>query len=248
MKFYITKNKKQGDKKAFGIIKKQALKKPDSLIALAAGKTTDGLHKLISKDVKRFPKRWQKIKILQIDENLGLSPNSPLSFNFELRKELKSLFMILPSKNIFFINGTKNPKQTIKEAYRFIKQNKGIDLITLGIGPEYDPHIAYNVSGKSSLRSKMRVVRLHPKYVETCRSRGVPWHAPTKGITLGIKDILKARSIVLMAYGKNKAKSIELAFKSKKINITKVPASAIHLHKNAYVVVDKCSVSLLKIR
>lgn len=233
MKFHITKNKKLGSKKAFAILRKQVLKKPDSLIALAAGKTTDGLHGLIAMDAKKFPKKWKRIKILQIDENLGISPDLPGSFNFELRKELKPLFKILPSKNLFLIAGLKNPNKTIKEAYRFIKQNKGIDLITLGIGPAYDPHIAYNTIGESSLKSKMRVIR-----------RIVACNDPTMGITLGIKDILDAKKVLLIAYGKEKAKSIDLAF-NKKVNVKRVPASALQLHKDLTIVMDKDSARLL---
>ena len=237
MKFYISKNKKQGDKKAFEIIKKQALKKPDSLIALAAGKTTDGLHKLISNDAKKYPKKWKKIKILQIDENLGIPPHSLFSFNNEIRKELSPLLKILNAKNVFLIDGRKNPNKTINEAYKFIKQNKGIDLITLGIGPEYDPHIAYNVSSKSSLKSKMRVVKLHPETLKRMvRATG---RSPQLGITLGIRDILDTKKALLMVYGKEKAKSMYLAFGKKKVNINRASASALLQHKNLSVVLDK---------
>ena len=246
MRLHIAKNKKLGNKKAFEIIKEQILKKPDSLIALAAGKTTDGLHKLISRDSMKSPTRWEKVKVLQIDENLEASPYSSLSFNFELRKELKQLFKILNPKNIFFINGMKPPKQTIKEMYKFIKQNKGINLITLGIGPDYDPHIAYNTSGKSSLKSKIRVVALHSKTIKKIQCRGVACNAPTKGITLGVKDILDAKKILLIAYGKEKAKSIKLAFGDKKVNMKKASASALLLHESLIVVVDKeAGISLL---
>src|SRR3989338_1121576 len=142
MKLFIAKNKKLGDKKAFEVIKKQVSNKPDSLIGLAVGKTTDGLYKLISKDARNYPKRWVKIKLFQIDEKLGISPDISLSFNYEIRKELKELFKIVNPKNIFLIDGTKKPSTTIKEAYKFIKKNRGIDLIILGLGPKYDPHIA----------------------------------------------------------------------------------------------------------
>jgi len=216
------------------------LLKPDSLIGFAVGKTTDGLHKLISKDAKKNPKRWKKLKAFQIDENIGAPPNSLISFSYELRKELKNLFKILNPKNIFLIDGTKKSKTTIKEAYSFIRKNKGFDLIVLGLGPEYDPHIAYNTAGQSSINSRMRVVRLHPKVSKKLRDKAgksLPWQAPTKGITIGLKDILDSKKILLIVYGKEKAKSLRLALK--KVSTKVAPASALLLHKDLYVLVDK---------
>jgi len=247
MRFPITKNQKAGDKKAFKAIEKQVLLKPDSLIGLASGKTTDGLHKLIEKDCKKNPKKWKKVKVFQIDENIGIPPKSPLSFNYEICTELKSLFKVLDKKNIFLIDGSKSPKKTISEAYNFIKKNGGIDLIILGIGPIYDPHIAYNTVGKSSLNSKMRVVELHPKIskkYEEKVSEGLINQTPTKGITLGIKDILDSKKALLIAYGPDKAKSIKLAFNGK-VNLKKATASALQLHKNLEVVLDKEAAALL---
>lgn len=197
---------------------------------MAVGKTTDGLYKLISKDVKKSPKKWSKLKLFQIDEKIGISADSPHSFNFEIRKELKALLKVTKRKNIFLIDGTKKPKDTIKEGYKFIKQNKGIDLIILGIGPEYDPHIAYNTTGKSSLNSKFRIVNLHPQVAKNAKAK--------KGITLGIKDILKCKKVLLIACRKEKTKSLKLAFYGK-VDTKRASASALQLHKNLIVVSDK---------
>jgi len=230
MQLFIAKNKKFVDKIAFRVIKKQILKKPGTLIGFAVGKTTDGLYKLISKDVINHRNHWSRLKVFQIDEKVSVSPDSKISFNYEMRKELKELLKVVSSKNVFLIDGTKKPKKTINEAYKFIKKNKGVDLIILGLGPEYDPHIAYNTSGRSSLGSRMRVVRLHPK---TIKQRNI-----YKGITLGIKDILECKQALLIAYGKDKAKSLKLALRGK-VDTKKASSSALQLHKNLFVVVDK---------
>ena len=242
MQLFIAKNKKFGDKIAFEVIKKQIIAKPDSLIGFAVGKTTDRLYGLISKDVLNHQKIWKKIKIFQIDENLGVSPKSPLSFNHEIKKELKNLLRVVNPKNIFLMDGTKNPKITIKEGNDFIRKNKGMDLIILGLGPEYDPHIAYNTTGKSGLDSKMRVVKLHPETIKKMvRATG---RSPKLGITLGIRDILDTKKALLIAYGKDKAKSLKLVLK--KVNMKKASASALLLHKDLYVVIDKDASRLLK--
>ena len=239
MKLFTEKDISKVDKKAFELIKEQVKLKPDSLIGLAVGKTTDGLHKLISQDSAKNPKRWSRLKLFQIDEYLGISPDSDLSFNKEIKRELKSLLKILKKKNIFLIDGRKSPTQTIKKAYGFIKRNGGFDLITLGIGPKYDPHIAFNITGKSSLNSKMRVVDLHPRFVRAHHN------LPQRGITLGLKDILEAKKVLLIAHGKEKAKSIQNAF-GRKVNLKRASASALQLHKSLVAILDKeASKSLL---
>lgn len=235
MKIFVGKDKKSGDKEAFRIIKKQIQKNPASLIGLAVGKTTDGLYKLINKSAIKHPAFWRNVKLFQIDENLGFGPDSHLSFNYEIKRELNPLFKILNKKNIFLIDGRKKPKTTIQEAHRFIKRNKGIDLIILGLGPEYDPHIAYNTSGKSSLNSKMRVVELHPLISKKLATKA--------GITLGIKDILDTKKALLLAYGKDKAKSLKLALK--KVNMKKASASALLLHNDLTIVIDNEAAMLM---
>ena len=137
------------------------------------------------------------------------------------------------------MDGLKDPKITIKEGNDFIRKNKGMDLIILGLGPEYDPHIAYNTTGKSSIDSKMRVVDLHPMVSEKLYRRIGGSASRRKGITVGIKDILTAKKALLIAYGKDKAKSIQLAFGDKKVNMKKASASTLLLHKNLTVVLDK---------
>ena len=250
MKLLIEKKAALVDKQAFKIIKMQVKKKPDSLIGLAVGKTTDSLYKLISKDTIKNSNHWGKVRLFQIDENLGIGPDSPISFNFEVRQELKPLLKLVNPKNVFLIDGIKNPKLTIKEAYKFIKKNKGIDLIILGLGPKYDPHIAYNTTGNSSLNSKMRVVDLHSKIIKKLRSKSHSSSITTKylkGITLGIKDILESKKALLLAYGEDKAKSVSLALNGK-VNMNKASASALVLHKDLTVVLDKAASKYLKLK
>lgn len=240
MKIIVAKDKHSGDKKAFEIIKKQILKNPSSLIGFAVGKTTDGLYKLIDKNTIKNPISWEKVKLFQIDENLGFGPDSQVSFNWEIKNELKNLLKIISKNNVFFIDGMKKPSQTIKEGYKFIRKNKGFDLIILGLGPKYDPHIAYNTTGKSTLKSCFRVVNLHPKIVNNLLKdkRILPRKNIIKGITIGIKDILEAKKILLIAFGKEKAISVKLSLSSK-VNLKKSSASSLILHKNLEVVLDK---------
>ena len=76
------------------------------------------------------------------------------------------------------------------------------------------------------------MVELHPKIVQKISALRI------KGITLGIKDILEAKHILLIAYGKDKAKSLKLAFCGK-VNMKRASASVLQLHKNLFVIADK---------
>ena len=108
MNIFIEKDISKVNKKAFGFVKKQVTLKPNSLIGLAVGKTTDGLYKLISKEVKKNPKNWSRLKLFQIDEYLGIGPDSNLSFNREIRRELKELLSIVNPKIYFLLMEENN--------------------------------------------------------------------------------------------------------------------------------------------
>ena len=129
-------------------------------------------------------------------------------------------------KRIFLINGdTKNSEKECFNYEKRIKENP-IDLQLLGIGE--NGHIGFNEPG-SSRNSKTRVVKLT--------------HIEGTAITMGIKTIMKAKKIILLASGKKKAKAIYGLVKGK---ITEeVPASFLREHKDFILIIDRKAGSLL---
>ena len=118
----------------------------------------------------------------------------------------------------------------------------GIDVQILGIGT--DGHVGFNEPG-SSLASGTRVKTL----VEQTRADNARFfdddinQVPTHCITQGIGTIMRARHLVLLAFGEGKAEAIRQTCEG---GISAFcPASALQMHPHATIIVDEAAASKL---
>ena len=125
----------------------------------------------------------------------------------------------LPRKNIHF------PDEEYEET---IRAAGGIDLLVLGVG--LNGHIAFNEPG-SALTSRTRIVDLAPETVAPVR----------RGITMGIATILESRRILLLASGSSKREIVGRALEEPVHE--SVPASALQLHSDLTVILDRAASS-----
>jgi glucosamine-6-phosphate deaminase len=118
----------------------------------------------------------------------------------------------------------------------------GIDLQILGIGT--DGHIGFNEIG-SSLGSRTRLKTLTQKTrSDNARYFGSIDEVPRLALTMGIGTIMESRSIMLLATGANKASTIRNTIEG---NVTaSVPASALQLHPQVTIVLDKAAAAQLE--
>lgn len=115
----------------------------------------------------------------------------------------------------------------------------GLDIAVLGIG--LNGHVAFNEPG-SSADSSARPVLLHE---ESRRSAAACWgtETPERGLTLGMAELLAARSVVLLANGESKARVVARAPRG--AISPECPASLLRLHGDLAVVLDEQAASAL---
>ena len=140
-------------------------------------------------------------------------------------------------ENIRFIDPTI-PKDGIIDACRRIESDieaaGGLDIVVLGIGRM--GNIGFNEPGSLS-NSLTRLVLLDNNSREDAQSMfGTLEQVPVSSITLGIGTILRARRVILAAWGEHKAQQIRLAVEE--AYSTAHPASSLQLHQNAEVIID----------
>ncbi|HBZ38362.1 MAG TPA: glucosamine-6-phosphate deaminase, partial [Balneola sp.] len=147
-------------------------------------------------------------------------------------------------ENIFIPNGElKNNElnEFCKEYELSIKRNGGIDIQVLGLG--LNGHIGFNEPGVSQ-NSVTRKVALS----DTTREAAAKYFegkekVPYEAVSMGIKTILDAEHIVLMAWGNEKA---EIVKKSIEGRISEdVPSTFLQEHENVTIILDSESASLL---
>jgi len=187
-------------------------------LALPTGKTPIGMYL----ELKKIKFDWDKIKIFILDVNYPQNPSEPESFYSFAKK-------YLPAKKFFILDSrTQNPEQECREYERKIIQAGGLDLAVLGIGA--NGHIAYNEPG-TSFDSLTHLAKLQNQKFEF-------------GLTIGIKTIMSAKKIILLAKGAAKAVIVKRAIEGP-VDIS-CPASILQTHPDATYILDQEAGALLK--
>ena len=225
--------------KAANIFLNQLALKPNSVFGLATGSTPLGMYAEIARRAQEYTYDFSRVITFNLDEYIGLGERHSQSYRSFMQKKFFQQVNIRP-KNIFIPAGKKNLTKYCAWYERQIKQNP-IDLQILGLGR--NGHIGFNEPG-SSVNSITRAVNLSPSTIAAnARFFSNASKVSRQAITVGVKTILTAKKIVLLANGKNKARAVRqmVAGKPK----AECPASYLQLHPDATVILDKAAASLL---
>lgn len=240
MKVIKVKDYNELSKVACEIFVKEIKKNPSLTLGLATGSTPIGLYQNLIKEYEKGNISFKDVKTFNLDEYCGLERSHPQSYYTFMHENLFSKIDInLDNVHLPRTDGTDLEKLA-KEYNELLLQNQ-IDLQVLGIGS--NGHIGFNEPG-TSFDQETFVVELTQKTREdNKRFFNSIDEVPTHAITMGIKNILAAKKIVLLASGKAKAEAI---YKTVKEQPTPdVPASALQLHPDVTIIVDEEAGALL---
>jgi len=142
----------------------------------------------------------------------------------------------IPAENRHIPDGSPGVDPAIdSELYeKEIERAGGIDLLVLGIGG--NGHVGFNEPGSVFL-SRTRAVDLTAETIANARQHFGSEPVPARAITMGIATILDARKILLIASGSSKAQVVQEALYGRMSEA--VPGSALQLHGDVVVVLDK---------
>lgn len=222
------------------IIRSQVQQKSNSVLGLATGSSPLSVYRLLGEYHERGLD-FSQITTFNLDEYVGLAADHPQSYRYYMEENFFSKVNINKEKT-FIPSGIAADLEAECANYEtLIKKAGGIDLQILGIGT--NAHIGFNEPG-ADFGSITQVVDLAASTIaDNSRFFESQEDVPTKAISMGIKSIMKAKSIVLMATGGSKADAIAAAVKGP---ITpEVPASVLQLHPSVTFVVDQAAASKL---
>ncbi len=224
------------------LIKDKQAKKENCVLGMATGSTPILLYKELVRLHKEEGLSFKNVITINLDEYYPIHKTAYQSYWSFMHRHLFSQVDIQP-ENIHIPNGEWAQDQ-IKELCsgyeQIIEKSGGIDLQILGIGK--NGHIGFNEPG-SSFHSKTRVIHLDQ---ETRIANTYEFHdlnkVPKLAITVGISSIMKAKKIVLLAWG-SKA---DIVAKAVEGNITEqVPASVLQNHDDCTFVIDEIAATNL---
>ena len=242
MEVKIVDNYEAASKEAAKVILEQVLTKPDSHLGLATGSTPLRLYELLVKDHQENGTSYGSIKTFNLDEYYGLERSHPQSYYYFMQEHLFQ-HIDLKEENIHLPKGSGDIEENCS-SYTKLLEKEGVDLQLLGIGS--NGHIGFNEPGtpfdctthyitlKESTRKDNARLFFDNKLEE------VPNHA----ITMGIKNILEAKKIILVACGENKAEAVQELVEGD--ISTACPATVLQKHPNCIVIVDQAAAKLLQ--
>ncbi len=208
--------------------------KPDALLCFPAGETSVGTFKHLIELNKTGQISFRRCKIVGLDEwaYLGKMKNENC-FSF-LKKNLFS-HIDFSDENLCFFNGESDDLvHECLKTDKFIKENGPIDMILLGAG--MNGHLGLNEPG-TSFDLFSHIVSLD----ETTKIVGQKYFSGkvnlSKGVTLGMKHIMEAKTAILQLNGSRKAEVARRLIESEVS--PEFPASVIKSHLNSYLLLDK---------
>lgn len=209
--------------------------KPNAILGLATGSSPVGLYENLIADFKENKTSYENVVTFNLDEYVGLPINHEQSYHSFMYETLfKHLNINLDNTNFPDLD---NPKSYTK----LLKQNQ-IDLQVLGIGS--NGHIAFNEPGTSFNSTTQYVNLAESTLKDNARFFASIEEVPKTAVTMGLKDIMMAKKIILLAFGKNKASAINTLVNGKKSE--NCPATILQDHPNLTLYLDEDAASLLK--
>ena len=241
MRILVCKDYESMSKKAAQIILSQVTLKPNSVLGLATGSTPIGMYKNLVDMYKNGVVDFSDIITFNLDEYYKLPITNDQSHHYFMQENLFNHININPA-NIHIPNGmADNIEKECEEYENSIKDAGGIDIQILGIGR--NAHIGFN-EPTTSFEKGTHLVDLTPSTIEAnARFFKSEDEVPKKAITMGTGSIFKARKIVMLACGEDKADAIYNTVYGK---ITpKIPASILQLHDDVVLILDEAAASKL---
>ena len=211
-----------------GLLKKA----PDCVLGLATGHTMIPVYGELVRLHEEQGLSFKAAKIFNLDEYCGIPPSHPQSFRSYMAEHLFRSVMVRDAH--IPCSDSPDPEEEADRYERQILQSGGIDLAVLGIGT--NGHIGFNEPG-TPWETLTHVARLAPLTRERVAARfGGLDEVPETAITMGIRTIMNARNILLLATGAEKSDVLARALLGP---VTlEVPASILQLHPHVTVLLD----------
>ncbi|WP_378952666.1 glucosamine-6-phosphate deaminase [Pelosinus sp. sgz500959] len=242
MRVVIAKDYEDMSQRAARIVAGQIYLKPNSVLGLATGSTPISMYKDLIRVHKEVGLDFSEVITFNLDEYLGLPISDEQSYYYYMFQNFFN-HVNIKKENIYIPNGIMDDVELECKNYDDKIQKKGgIDLQVLGIGT--NGHIGFN-EPDIKFEATTHKVKLDDETINAnARFFSTIEEVPRFAISMGIKTIMHAKKIILLASGENKA---EVIFRALFEGITpEVPASILQLHQDVTVIVEENAAQLLK--
>ena len=240
MKIIFAKDYKELSEKAAEIMLAVIRTTPSAVLGLATGTTPLGLYARLIEDQKKNGTDYRHIRTVNLDEYKGLPASHEQSYAYFMRHNLFEGLGIAPEQTNIE-NGMAKDEAEECARYDALLDAMPRDIQLLGLGS--NGHIAFN-EPQTPFGSGTHVVSLAESTIkDNARLFASQDEVPRKAFTMGIRHIMQAKRILILASGANKAEAV---FRMAKGQVTEdVPASVLQLHPDCTLIVDAAAAARL---
>ena len=234
MKYLVFNSKKEASKEAYTILK--SLINENSTLGLATGGSPIALYEEMIADYKAGNFSYKNVKSYNLDEYVGISYEHPESYHKFMKINLFDHIDIKKENTHIPDAGNSDLNAALKN-YQEQLNSADIDVQILGVGS--NGHIGFNEPG-TPFEKGVHVVDLKQETIEA-NSRFFNNDinlVPKQAVTMGIKDIMRAKHIILLAFGEAKQHAIKSLVEGDEIT-ENIPCTVLKNHPSVYVLVDK---------
>lgn len=239
MKIYKAKDYNDMSRKAANLISAQIIMKPDCVLGLATGSSPVGTYKQLIDWYNKGDLDFAQVTSVNLDEYRGLPRDNDQSYYYFMQENLFKHVNIDPA-HTFVPDGTiEDVEEACRSYNEIIRSVGGIDLQLLGLGR--NGHIGFNEPDEA-FEKETHCVNLTQSTIDAnARFFASRDEVPTQAYTMGIKTIMSAKKILVIASGEDKADAVQKAFFGP---ITPhVPGSVLQLHPDVTLVADEAALS-----
>jgi len=240
MKIIMAPDYQSMSRKAANIISAQVILYPDSVLGLATGNTQRGIYHQLVEWYRKGDIDFSRVHTVNLDEYCGLPGSHNQSYRYYMNQNLFKDINI-PSENTHLPDGLAEDFDEECARYdQLITDLGGIDLQLLGIG--HNGHIGFNEPDQAFDKMTHRVQLTQRTIDANVKLFDHPAEMPSHAITMGIKAIMQAKKILLVANGLDKS---DILFKALQGPVTPaIPASILQVHPDVTVVADRDALKL----
>lgn len=241
MNIKVFKNVEDIGKAAAMIFCAKVVSKPDCVLGLATGSTPIPTYKAMKENYSNGIVDFSKVTTFNLDEYIGLNHEHDQSYYYFMQKNLFEGINV-SKDNIHVPSGIGEDMEKTGEEYdNMIAKAGGVDIQILGIGQ--NGHIAFNEPCEDFPMGTHKVTLTENTIEANARFFRNKEEVPKFAITMGIGTIMKAKKIIMVATGANKADAV-LGMVEGKV-IPQMPASILQLHNDVTVFCDEAAASKL---
>ena len=240
MKVIITENYQEMSKVAADILIGIVKNNPNAVLGLATGSSPIGTYQNMIQDHKENGTSYKNVHTVNLDEYVGLTADHDQSYAYFMRTNLFD-HIDVDQNNTNLPCGAVSDTQKECDRYNALLETLQQDVQLLGLGS--NGHIGFN-EPDTPFGSVTHLVDLTENTIkDNSRLFASIDEVPRQALSMGIKNIMQAKSILMVVSGKNKAAAVKGMVQGEVTPA--LPASVLQLHPNAIIVCDTDAASLL---